>query len=586
MEAEHSQDGVPDRKAGEITDDLQELRKAVDDAATVVVGLWLSYLFLLFYLAIAAGAVTHIDLLLDNPVKLPFLNVELPLLAFFALAPILFVITHTHTLVHFVLLSGKIKYFHRAIYRQLPEEIEVRAALQRQLPNNIFVQFLAGPDEIRKGGLGVILKIIAWITLVVSPILLLLLLEVRFLPYHQVGITWVHRGAVFADIVLLWMLWPSVLTGRTKIGWPDVRHAKTALLASVGTVWFSCIVATFPGEWVEETLPDIKQISLHAKLFVGPPDVILRRSGSILSNTLILPGFSTFDAQKIDDPRKVEWRSNLVILRGRDLRGAVFISADLTKVDLTSAHLEGADLTEAKLYGASLENAWLQGASLVRAELQGASLRNAQLQGASLRDAHLEGARLNVAHLEGANLQQAQVQGATLDFAILSSTVLIKTQLQGASLRHAEVRDIILDSGNLASADLTSTYYWPKTFQHVDLTNIRCAEGQGLRAAPPVACKPTNDLPIEAQDWLTAIARSEIGEAVYAKSLAETLFRLVCSDKAHSIDILRGVLANRRIGDTNEAASELIELIMGSSCPLATKLTSDDIAMLKVRTTD
>ena len=45
------------------------LRDTVVDAACVGAGLWLSYLFVLFYFAIAAGAVTHRDLLLENPVK-------------------------------------------------------------------------------------------------------------------------------------------------------------------------------------------------------------------------------------------------------------------------------------------------------------------------------------------------------------------------------------------------------------------------------------------------------------------------------------------------------------------------------------
>jgi hypothetical protein len=58
----------------EKADDLEEIKKAVDDAAAVSGGLWLSYLFILFYIAIAAGAVTHIDLLLQQPVHLPFLN--------------------------------------------------------------------------------------------------------------------------------------------------------------------------------------------------------------------------------------------------------------------------------------------------------------------------------------------------------------------------------------------------------------------------------------------------------------------------------------------------------------------------------
>jgi hypothetical protein len=62
-------------------DDLEEIKESVEDAASVSGGLWLSYLFVLSYIAIAAGAVTHEDLLLVRAAKLPFLNVELPLLA-------------------------------------------------------------------------------------------------------------------------------------------------------------------------------------------------------------------------------------------------------------------------------------------------------------------------------------------------------------------------------------------------------------------------------------------------------------------------------------------------------------------------
>ena len=47
----------------------------------------------------------------ENPVKLPFLNIELPLLAFFFLAPILFLVVHAYTLVHLVMLTEKARRF-------------------------------------------------------------------------------------------------------------------------------------------------------------------------------------------------------------------------------------------------------------------------------------------------------------------------------------------------------------------------------------------------------------------------------------------------------------------------------------------
>ena len=100
-------------------DDLEAIKKAVDDAASVSGGLWLSYLFVLFYLAVASGAVTHADLFFEKAVKLPFLGIDLPLVAFFFVAPILFVIVHSYTLVHLVMLTDKTKRYHQALYAQI-----------------------------------------------------------------------------------------------------------------------------------------------------------------------------------------------------------------------------------------------------------------------------------------------------------------------------------------------------------------------------------------------------------------------------------------------------------------------------------
>jgi hypothetical protein len=153
------------------THDLDAVRKSVEDAASISGTLWFSYLFTLLYIAIAAGAVTHKDLLLENPVKLPFLNVELPLVAFFALAPILFLIAHAYTLMHFVMLAAKVGTYDTELREKLSgKEAD---ATRRQLPSNIFVQFLAGPSDIREGGLGWLLKAVAWISLVIGPVLLL-----------------------------------------------------------------------------------------------------------------------------------------------------------------------------------------------------------------------------------------------------------------------------------------------------------------------------------------------------------------------------------------------------------------------------
>ena len=57
--------------------DLKASRDALVDAAAVSLGLWLSYIFVLLYFLIAVSGISHLDLLFENPVKLPFLSVAL-----------------------------------------------------------------------------------------------------------------------------------------------------------------------------------------------------------------------------------------------------------------------------------------------------------------------------------------------------------------------------------------------------------------------------------------------------------------------------------------------------------------------------
>ena len=118
-------------------------------------------------------------------------------------------------LLHFVLLASKAGILDTQLRAQI-DDAEVRARLRRQLPINIFVQFLAGPREVREGPMGFLLRLIAWISLVVGPVALLAFFQLQFLPYHDVWITMWQRIAIVIDLVLLWLLWPTVLYGEAQ----------------------------------------------------------------------------------------------------------------------------------------------------------------------------------------------------------------------------------------------------------------------------------------------------------------------------------------------------------------------------------
>ena len=460
--------------------DLQALRDAVVDAASVGAGLWFSYLFVLLYLLIAVGGVTHRDLFLQSPVKLPFLNVDLPLLGFFWLGPLIFLIVHAYVLLHFVLLAGKVGDFDTELREQIPDE-DVRRRLRRQLPSNIFVQFLAGSREVRTGVMGFMLRLIAQISLVIGPIALLVFFELQFLPYHDWAITWWHRIAVVADIVLLWLLWPSIARGETaRLAWRDLQRAKIWILAfaSLAPVLLVTAIATFPGEWAQNNLPSLRFIpwpdergrwfSPHELLVAGEVDLAARKPKSLWSNRLVLPGFDVIDHTKFDTEAKIEALPETISLRARHLEGAVLIGAKLRKADFTSAQLQGAQLDGSDLRNAKFECddrgsaepqcAQLQGASFNGAQLQGASLDGAQLQDARLLDGvQLQGASLKGTKLQGAWLVGARLQGAALDYAQLQGAQLNFVQLQGASLTSAELQGASLDGAKLQGASLNWT---------------------------------------------------------------------------------------------------------------------------------
>ncbi len=613
--------------------------KTVEDAATVSAGFWLSYLFVLLYIGIAAGAVTHKDLLLENPVKLPFLNVELPLVAFFVLAPILFIVSHAYTLVHFVMLAAKVGAFDAELKRQRPNPPETREGLRRDLPSNIFVQFLAGPEDIREGGLGLILKAIAWSTLVAGPVLLLLLIQVQFLPYHLEWLTWVHRLAILADVVLLWLLWPAVLNSRSKLmlrlartgeGWRS-RLALTGryiagLTACLVTIGLAFAAATFPGEWLDEHAGNKQWIppngvtawlgakdehdkpiwtSFHDLLFNGDIDNMTRRRKSLFSNTLVLPHFDVLEAAKIDDPNKLDSVKYSMVLRGRHLESAVFDNADLRKVDLTDAQLWGARLDSARLQGASLESAQLQGASLRLARLQGASLKSAQLQGASLYQAQLPGAVLFGARLQGAALYGAQLQGAALEFAQLQGAALDGVELQGAALGEAPLQGANFKGSTLAGTDMRGAAVWRANFEGAALTAVFADDlkESAISKDDFAALKAMirKEVP-EGEERANALKRIEIlnpsisgpetrqqetlqkgrvTEAAYQKALADELNSLACSLDEDAPYILRGLIANHRIEATEAKAAGLVDAILKPECPVSAALTEADKAALK-----
>lgn len=476
---------------------LKALQSAVNETSSRAAGLWLSFLTFMAYLTMTVGAVTHEALLRQTTIKLPVLNVDLPLVGFFWIAPLFFLLFHFYLFLQLIILVRKVASFDAALGDAVQTN-EDGEEYRRRLDTFLIVQFLIGAEEERKGLTAKLLRSVAVITLVILPILLLLQFQLTFVPYHDAWVTWVHRIAVVIDIRLSWVFWSAIRRGDGKIYFPEVqfawqgffkrgefvknvkemlgefglairsgfRSSRAGFVASLGTIFASFFVFAFADEPIANIfkvpVPRISnnEIMLESKslsdvVLHGRINMVEGRPGSLFSNVLVVPGKKLVNDGSVDKDFP-SWS-----LRGRNLSGAILIGSDLRSVDFTGANLRGAVLNRAQLAYAKFgcagiydprrkprwpddECTWLERASFAESQLQGAQFERARMRDAILIAAKLDGADMTAAQLQGAMLSNASLVGVKLSRSKLSGAYLDGASLIGVDFSDAELQGVLL----------------------------------------------------------------------------------------------------------------------------------------------
>ena len=197
------------------------------------------------------------------------------------------------------------------------------------------------------------MQLIVYVTFAILPIITLLYFQIKFLPYHEVSITYWHRIAVILGFAMLILLIPIMQHVPPKRKWDIKVGPQEEAWEASGTqvvvvlillplvVGFSWLIATVPDEWIDRRLG-----------FVAPASV---RGGAEGEAKLLNPLVRRIVYDRLpNDDDKGWWRRWLlsyrvlivedtdlgadddarVVLRERNFRFALLSRSDLQRADL------------------------------------------------------------------------------------------------------------------------------------------------------------------------------------------------------------------------------------------------------------
>jgi uncharacterized protein YjbI with pentapeptide repeats len=421
---------------------LQQVNKTADQLQSY----WIGFITIGAFIFASAMSVTHRDIFLESPLKLPIVSVEMPLWWFFFASPLLIFALHVFVLVKYRLLLDSLSQL-RAL-----EKCEDKDSgnghprdIEQHLNTSILMQSLAGGNRttatnfVPSNRFTSFFSPILGASLSFLPIGLFLTMQARILPYQEISLDVLFRVLIILDgLIIFWAFSEYWQKSNTRF-WLMFLAAAFAVLAS--TAWMSSDPHRIKtGFWEKQIwFPWSPILAPKNRDFVDNA-VLSSEEGRV---TTILRNRSFIGA-----------RLQYADLRGVDLQNSNFRYAKLLRTRFDGAVLKGskfdfANLREASFIGAHMDDTTYVGADLGKADFSGADIRRGDFHGANLEQGHFDGSGLKNALLVGTNLRDTRFIGANLKNASLMASYLGNTDFSGAELKNADLTGTIFTGEEL-----------------------------------------------------------------------------------------------------------------------------------------
>lgn len=468
--------------------DIPGLELAKESARNYGVQL-VSLLMACLYSWLTIGSAERLDLITNaSATFFPFLEVSLPLVGFYFVAPLILFALYLSFYLHLEILWERLA----SLPAVFPDGLNLAQKVDPPLVDVLIERQMLHihSDPRQRGGSSRVRLALAFIIVNRLVPVTLAFYWLTYLPRHEPLGTALHLVLLFASLAASRIFWLTLRrTLQRRIS--DVRLRRRLPLFGWGATLVA-VVALSWGVLAGPRLPwgDFFYVDLSYQEISTPrgegggdgsdPDGAPSQGARLAGRNLRFGRLEgAFLVQADLERARLEGSS----LRLADLRRAQLDHADLRHADLWRARLGGADLLQARLVGADLAEADLRKASLQRADLRRANLLHtvldqarlprARLDGAVLRGASMEGAEMELAQLSGAYFSQARMKGAQLFLADLRGAQFWKSDLRQAQFVLADLSRANLSHANLQEGDLSQADLTGADLTGADLRGVR-----------------------------------------------------------------------------------------------------------------
>jgi hypothetical protein len=400
-----------------------DLMPAVSTEITVLRRSLAAFVAFQLYVLATAISVTHVDLLLNHPIAMPLVGLQLPQSSVLTMLPLLVLACQIVLLLRLVALVPRLDLLAEiaSAYELYYEPAGRR--FRAQLPAFSLVQIKTGAGH-RSVSLYARQMALA-IPLVMLPMLVMVAVQIRCLPLHSDGLTWFHRVLVLAQVPLVIVMLRLCTPARSRQK-ESKRRLFAARLPSV-TLWtsaalsltLSLLVATLPDEPIDKILRSTVSVGVPGQSGETPPGprVAFAPTAVLFDGSLDprtgLPN-SLFSRNLIVTDRVIMLAGqSRLSLRGRDLRYSRLDRTTLQGVDLSGADLTGASLIETNLSGSFLSMANFSNSQLIATDLSNATVAQTRFGFATMILVKFENAKMQCDRSHLCGLTSARLQNVS-----------------------------------------------------------------------------------------------------------------------------------------------------------------------------